>query len=233
MRQKRIYLYLIIIVVELAQFCIEIVDTSLNDVYSVFFTYIFISLIYAPIYLYMLMNRIVHFTNSLVIIRLRKKGDILVLESYENAVQAIEMAIITNIIAAVFMVIILKGRIETGALLYLIFCNILAQSFAWMFVGYIYILLINLTDKAILSFIISVLVVCFIFFSQSGTFTFRNWFINLYSQMVINTDDMKVYDILTNIGKSIFEGLVLCAAAYAVIMRKQIFGNVTGNETDS
>lgn len=228
--KKKIFLYMIVLLLDIYALHETTEVSNLNNMYYALWSYIYIAMIYVPIYLFMLMRRITYFTNPMVITRLKKKKDILILESCENLIQAFEMTIVTNGIAVAFILFELNGTLQGMDMCYLLVCNMLAQSLAWFFFGMIYIMFLNLTEKAVFAFIITVFVVCFLFFSQSATFVFRDYFLDIYAQMVIDTSSLRVNRIVGQIAKSVAESAVLGVITYRIVIGKAIFGNGEKNE---
>lgn len=206
---------------------------DINNIYEFFWPYSVVALVYTPVFLYMLMQRTNQLTNSIVIVRFKKKTEILAIQACENLIQAIEMVIITNTFVIIYMILVLNVNMMNDSCIYMLLCNIPAQIFSWLLIGYIYIFVVNITEKYVSSYITTILVICFIFYAQSGTFVFRKFFFDIHSHMLINTAEMNASRIIITIIQSLIGCCILYLASLVTIIKKKMFGVEIKYETNS
>lgn len=231
---KNIKIFRIIFYVFYTALCIlnyrDVAAADICEFYMRGWFYKEVAYIYSPMYICFLVNKIKHYQKSYVVVRLNKKSIILNSEMYENIMLAVEMSVVTNIIRLLCQFMFYKGSIAITECAYYYISSILAQALVWCLLGGICIAIYIMNNKAVFSYILSVIIIIILFEAHSAFFSFSKYMIDVNAHMIINTNEMKSQDIIAMIIHNLIFNLILYFISYILIMHKKIYGDDLKNE---
>ncbi len=200
----------------------EIFNIGIEGCYLNTFNYMSVGTIFSAVYIYMISCRLECFTDINFIYRIPRKNLAIRLAIIEILFEAMFFAFF-NVSVFYIVIYVIYGEIIRNIFYFFVWA-ITTQIFGWISIGVLFLLVFCILDNRIISLITTELLIVFMFFAQSQTFSFRNIFYNIYNGIIVDLVKNNTQTALTNIMVSSCISIALFIIIKFLYNRKVIYG---------